>query len=160
MREIGQEREILTNMTSLIAFRTSLTCYRWKSTVLPGKLFFFQKTPKNCHFWWQGIWVTWLWEEVYAKLLGLGQLLGCPWKVWGITVQTSYWEGLWHQNCGYTSPILFFAVRHKNWWNKGTFLLITPYPKIFNGKIFWALHPENPYALSIPKNIKRCKLEM
>ena len=28
-----------------------------------------------------------------------------PWKLWGITVQTSYWEGQWHQDCGYTSLI-------------------------------------------------------
>ena len=34
---------------------------------------------------------------LYAKLLGLGKLLGCPWKLWGITVQTSYWEGWQHQ---------------------------------------------------------------
>ena len=46
------------------------------------------------------------------------QLLGPPWKVWGITVQTSYWEGRWHQNCGYTSPILFFAGGHSE---NGTF---------------------------------------
>ena len=26
------------------------------------------------------------------------ELLGYPWKLWGITVQTSYVEGLWHQN--------------------------------------------------------------
>ena len=52
--------------------------------------------------------ITSLWEDLEAKLLTPGQLLAYPWKVWGITVQTSYWEGLWHQNCGYTSPILFF----------------------------------------------------
>ena len=60
--------------------------------------------------------VSWLWEELYAKLLGLGQLLGYPWKVWGITVQTSYWEGRWHQNCGYTSPILFWGYEQGNQW--------------------------------------------
>ena len=54
--------------------------------------------------------ITSLWEDLEAKLLTPGQLLGYPWKVWGITVQTSYWEGLWHQNCGYTSPILFLEA--------------------------------------------------
>ena len=65
-------------------------------------------SPKKCRktgfFWGHNSGVSWLWEELYAKLLGLGQLLGYPWKIWGITVQTSYWEGRWHQNCGYTSP--------------------------------------------------------
>ena len=42
-----------------------------------------------------------------------GRLLGPPWKLWGITVQISNWEGWWHQNCGYTSPILFFGVQTK-----------------------------------------------
>ena len=37
-------------------------------------------------------------------------------KVWGITVQISYWEGRWHQNCGYTSPILFFGYGQGNPW--------------------------------------------
>ncbi len=87
---------------------------RWRlsQTVLPGKLFFPKKRPKTAFFGGDESGVSWLWEELYAKLLGLGQLLGYPWKVWGITVQTSYWEGLWHQNCGYTSPLLFFWRRH------------------------------------------------
>ena len=42
------------------------------------KLFFPKKTPQNSHFWRQGIWVAWLWEKLFAKLLGLGQQLGCP----------------------------------------------------------------------------------
>ena len=63
---------------------------------------------KNSLFWQTRFWGSWLLEELYAVLLALGQLIGCPWKVWGMTVQTSYWEGLRHQNCGYTSLILFF----------------------------------------------------
>ena len=57
-----------------------------------------------------GILVAWFWEELYAKLLGLGQLLGCPWKLWGITVQASYWEGRGHQNRGYTSLTNFMSI--------------------------------------------------
>ena len=75
---------------------------------LTGKTFFLPKNTKKAFFGGHNSRVSWLWMELYAKLLGLGQLLGCPWKLWGITVQTSYWEGRWHQNCGYTSPILFF----------------------------------------------------
>ena len=56
-----------------------------------------------------------------AKLVTPGQLLGPPWKVWGITAQTSYWEGWWHQNCGYTSPILFLGVRTRKSVKSGTF---------------------------------------
>ena len=33
-----------------------------------------------------------------GKPITPGPLLGPPWKVWGITVQTSYWEDWWHQN--------------------------------------------------------------
>ena len=40
--------------------------------------------------------ITSLWEDLEAKLLTPGQLLGYPCKVWGITVQTSYWEGRLH----------------------------------------------------------------
>ena len=73
---------------------------------LAGKLISSKKTPKNSVFWRQEIGITSLWEDLEAKLLTPGQLLGYPWKVWGITVQTSYWEGRWHQNCGYRSPII------------------------------------------------------
>ena len=38
-----------------IAFRICKACYRWKSTVLPGKLFFSKKTPQNSLFWRQWI---------------------------------------------------------------------------------------------------------
>ena len=41
----------------------------------------------------------------------IGQLLGYPWKVRGITVQTSYVEGRWHQNWVYMSPKLYFCRR-------------------------------------------------
>ena len=52
-----------------------------------------------------------------AKLVTPGQLLGYyPWQLWGIMVQTSYWEGRWHQNCGYTSPILFWGYEQGNQW--------------------------------------------
>ena len=44
-----------------------------------------------------------------------------PWKVWGITIQTNYWEGRWHQNFRYTSPILFFVVRTRKSVKNGTF---------------------------------------
>ena len=87
-----------------------MTCYRRKSTVWPGKLISSKKTPKNSVFWRQEIGITSLWEDLEAKLLTPGQLLGYPWKVWGITVQTSYWEGQWHHNCWYTSSILFFEA--------------------------------------------------
>merc|ERR1711978_673766 len=122
-----------------------------KSTVWPGKLISSKKTPKNSIFLRQNMGITSLWEDLEAKLLTPGQLLGYPLKVWGITVQTSYWEGLWHQNCGYTSPILFFWRRQEKSVKNGTFLQIAPYPKLFNGKIFRGKYPRNPYALRIQK---------
>ena len=75
-----------------------MTCYRRKSTVWPGKLILSKKTPKKRVFWRRFFGITSLWEDLEAKLLTPGQLLGYPWKVWGITVQTSYVEGRWHQN--------------------------------------------------------------
>ena len=53
--------------------------------------------------------ITSLWEDLEAKLLKPGQLLGYPWKVWGITVQTSYWEGWWHQNWVCSRPTNLFT---------------------------------------------------
>ena len=104
-----------------IAFRICMTCCRWKPTVWRENFFPPKKHPKTAFFGGHDSGVSWLREELYAELLGLGQLLGCPWKVWGITVQTSYWEGLWHQNCGYTSPILFFGGGKRNQWKTELF---------------------------------------
>ena len=50
-----------------------------------------------------------------------GQLLGYPWKLWVVTVQTSYVEGRWHQNWAYTSQTLFFADGQGNQWKKPEF---------------------------------------
>ena len=57
-----------------IAFRICMTCYRWKSTVFPGKLFSPKKRRKTVFLGGHDSGVSWLWEELYAKLLGLGQL--------------------------------------------------------------------------------------
>ena len=102
------------------------------------KTFFPKKCQKTPFFGGHDSGVSWLWEELYAKLLGPDQLLGCPWKVWGMTVQTSYWEGLWHQNCGYTSPILFFAGRHRNQWKTELFRKLLRHRKFSTGKFFRA----------------------
>ena len=74
-RRMLQKTWLILKLTSgPIAFRICMTCFRWKSTVLPGKLVFSKKTPKNRLFWGHDSGVSWLWEELYAKLLGLGQL--------------------------------------------------------------------------------------
>ena len=41
----------------------------------------------------KNIGITSLWEDLDDKLLTPGQLQGYPWKLCGITVQTSYVEG-------------------------------------------------------------------
>ena len=69
------------------------------------------------------------------KLLTPGQLLGLPGKVWGITIQTSYWEGQWHQNCGYTSPILFLGT-DKEISEKRNFFVNCSIPKNFQRENF------------------------
>ena len=40
-----------------------------------------------------------------------------PWKVWGITVQTRYWEGRWHQNWvrNFVKKRKFFSLRPPAW---------------------------------------------
>ena len=58
---------------------------------------FSQKKLKTAFFC-KKIDITFLWEDLEAKLLTPGQFLGFLWKLWGITVQTSHWEGRWHQN--------------------------------------------------------------
>ena len=73
-----------------------MTCSRRKLTVQPENRFL-QKTPTNRFFERQDIGITSLWEDLEDKLLTPGQLLGYLWKVRGITVQTSYVEGRWHQ---------------------------------------------------------------
>ena len=67
---------------------------------LAGKSICFKKNTKNALFEWQEIDITSLWEDLDDKLLTLGQLLGCSRSrlPCGIKVQTSYWEGRWHQN--------------------------------------------------------------
>ena len=64
-----------------------------------------------------------LWEDLEAKLLTPGQLLGYPWKVWGITVQTSYWEGRWHQNWVRSRLTKKIRVRTCKFVKNGNFLL-------------------------------------
>ena len=97
-----------------------MACYRRRSTVWPGKLISSKKTPKNSVFWRQEIGITSLWEDLEAKLLTPGQLLGYPWKVWGITVQTSYLEGRWHQNWVRSRPTILVK---SSYIVKSTFLL-------------------------------------
>ena len=81
-----------------------------KLTVWQGKLILCQKTHQKRLFLCARIGVTWLWKDLDAKPLTAGQLLGCPWKLWGITLQTSYVEGRWHKNWAHMSPLHFFTV--------------------------------------------------
>ena len=64
-------------------------------------------------------------EDLEAKLLTPGQLLGYPWKVWGIMVQTSYWEGQWHQNWARSRPTNFFTKGKWKFVKNGNFLLFS-----------------------------------
>ena len=86
--------------------RFQISTFNWYSIHYsqgwPGKSILCKKTPHFRRFWWIRIWVTWLLKDLDAKRLTPGQLLGCPWKFWGITLQTSYMEGRWHQNWVHT----------------------------------------------------------
>ena len=97
--------------------------------------------------------ITSLWEDLEAKLLTTGQLLGFPWKLWGITVQTSYWEGLWHQNCGYTSPILFFLEAAREISEKWNFFVKRSVPENFQWENFSGQVPTESLRTQDSENV-------
>ena len=80
-----------------------------------------KKTTENSVFLRQNMGITSLWEDLEAKLLTPGQLLGNPWKVWGITVQTCYWEGRWHQNWVRSRLTNFLPKWNGNSWKTEIF---------------------------------------
>ena len=114
-----------------------MACYRRKSTVWPGKLISSKKTPKNSIFLRQNMGITSLWEDLEAKLLTPGQLLGYPWKLGGMTVQTSYVGGQWHQNWTHTSCQLFFCRDKEIGKKKVKFLVKCSVPENYQKEIFW-----------------------
>ena len=87
---------------------------------LAGKIYLVKKHLKQ-PFRRQRIWVSWLWEELYAKLLAPDQLFGYPWKLWGITVQTSYIEGRWHRSWARKRPPKFFGGQQQKLVKNGIF---------------------------------------
>ena len=95
-----------------IAFRIYVTCYRQKLTVWPGKSISCKKTPQNWLFWWTQIWITLLWKALDTKWLTRTQTRSTT--LGGMTVQTSYVGGQWHQNWADTSPQHFFLSWHGN----------------------------------------------
>ena len=119
-----------------------MACYRRKSTVWPGKLISSKKHLKTAisrrqiwaspHF--GKIWRPNCWHQGY------------PWKVWGITVQTSYWEGRWHQNWVRNRPTKNNRMRtRKLVKNLNFFTLRPPAPKRreISGwvqRVKWCLH--------------------
>ena len=111
-----------------------------KATIdrLARKIDFVQKYPQKWLFWCARIWVTWLWKDLDARPLTSGHFLGCPWKLWGITLQTSYMEGRLHQNWAHTSLLHFLVCVHGT-LRKSYFLgkaLCTQ--KFSTEKFFWA----------------------
>ena len=75
-----------------IVFRICMACYRRKWTVLPGNLILSKNNPKNGLSGVTRIALFSLWEELEAKLLRPGQLLGYAWNLWDITLQMGYVE--------------------------------------------------------------------
>ena len=92
------------------------------------------KAPHDRLFLCARIWVTWLWKALDGKRLTPGQLQAYPWKLGGMTVQTSYVGGRWHQNWAHTSPQHFFMSVHGN-WRKGVFFRTQ---KFWRGNFFGA----------------------
>ena len=76
-----------------------MTCCRRKSTILPEDHFLQLKKHLKQFFPGEKIGITSLLEDLDEKLLTPGQLLGYRW-ILGLSIQTSYVEGWWHQNWG------------------------------------------------------------
>ena len=92
------------------SFQNMYGMNRQKLTVRPGKSILCQKTPQKT-----AIFVCK--NRSYLTLKGpvrqtvdTRSTTGGPWKLWGITLQTSYVEGRWHQNWAHTSPLHCFSV--------------------------------------------------
>ena len=82
---------------------------------------FSQKKPRNSVFVRTKISIPSHWEDLEAKLLTPGKFWGFPWKLLGITVQTSYWEGRRHQNWVRSRPTKKMACGHATSWKTEIF---------------------------------------
>ena len=119
------------------SFQNMYGMNRQQLTVWPGKSILCKKTPQKWLFLCARIWVTWLWKDLGAKPLTLGQLQRCPWKLWGITLQTSYVEGRWHQNWAHTSPLHCFSVCARKFAKKWFFGQNALYPNASKSQTFF-----------------------
>ena len=119
---------------------------------LARKIDYLQKTPQHRLFWWTQIWVTWHWKDLDAKRLTRVQLLGYPWKLWGMTVQNSYVEGWWRQNWGHTSLLHFFPSGHGN-SRKGDFCVKRFVPENFQQEFFLGLVPTKSLRTQDSENV-------
>ena len=108
-----------------------MICYRPKLTVWLGKLIL--STKKHLKSW-TTFWKGRLWRVLEAKPMTPGQLLGPPWKLWGITAQTSYWEG---RSVG-TRADPFLGYGQGNQWKTGLFCKLLRIRKFSMGKCFGA----------------------
>ena len=88
-----------------------------------------------------------LWEDLEAKLLAPGQLLGYPWIVWGITIQTSYWEGRWHQDWVRSRPTNFFYQSDMEICEKRKFFTLWPPARKRREILWWAIKGEKAVIL-------------
>ena len=120
------------------SFQNMYGMNRQNLTVRPGKSILCKKTPHFRLFWWTRTWVTWLWKDLNTKQLTPDQLLGWPWKLCGITLQTSYVEGWWHQNWAHTSPLHFFTVRTRKFAKKWFWGKALRTHKLSTGRFFGA----------------------
>ena len=74
---------VAPDIAIFLDFALNMTCHRWKSTVLPGKLFFSKKTPKNSLFWRQGIWGILTLGGAVCQTIGTRSTLRVPLKSLG-----------------------------------------------------------------------------
>ena len=111
-----------------------MACYRRKSAILPGKLISSTKTPKNSVFLRTNMGITSLWEDLEAKLLTPGQLLGYHWmaipKFWPKLIPRLF---VWYQifrnwNRDFFSGTIFSKIKNKTFFPRPNSPKLIPKP--------------------------------
>ena len=115
-------------------------CEKWT-----GNSIFSQKKLKKRQKWWTTFRIYWLWRALDADEMTPGQLLGYPCKLGGITVQSSYVEGRWHQNWAYTSPKLFLQTDKEISEKNRNFFTLRPVTRKRREILGWAIKGQMIY---------------
>ena len=110
----------------------------------------FPKKRRKTGFFFRGILTL---GGAVCQTIGSRSTLRVPLKRWGIRDQTSYWEGLWHQNCGYTSPNTFFLEAAREISEKLNFFVKRSVPENFHRENFSGQVPTESLRTQDSENV-------